>query len=222
MVLVLAVLTVVAVVRAGALRRQVAVEDSSSPPASAALVCPTREAANASQDPHPADGRVYGGKLSYPRLKAPWGSPIRESRVPFGRDARSQLVYTEREYQPHLDWAAWVLVAQLSTGDGFATPQQAIDTVSRCILGTFYHGHQVDRSDRDNRASTVDGHDAWYLDMHVSYDIPGLQAKGEEVIIVIVRTALDEMSIYYASIPDNADPELLKTAYRTIDQLTVS
>ena len=44
--------------------------------------------------------------------------------------------------------------------------------------------------------------------MHLTFEIPGLQETGETAIIMIVATAPESSSIYYASIPDSR-PDLL-------------
>ena len=107
---------------------------------------------------------------------------------------------------------ASVLVGELVAGDGFFSPQQGSEIVVKCIMGVFYDDAEVVRDDKVNKAMKVDGKDAWLVETHLSFDIPNLQAKGETAIIVIVATKPESSSIYYASIPDNADPQLLNDA----------
>ncbi len=131
------------------------------------------------------------------------------------------MVWIEKDYQPGMDWVAQVLVAQLVSGDGFFSPQQGSEMVTKCILGVFYHDAKVTRNDKINKAVTVDGKKAWLLRTHLSFNIKGLKAKGEEVITVIVATGDGQASLYYASVPDNSPPELLKTAESIVGQLKV-
>ena len=56
--------------------------------------------------------------------------------------------------------------------------------------------------------------------MHLTFEIPGLQETGETAIIMIVATAPESSSIYYASIPDSR-PDLLQTARQIQGQLRV-
>ncbi len=183
--------------------------------------CPKPNIKVAEPVAHPADGRVHGGKLSYPKLGEPWSDPRPDPRVPFGRDVAAQTVITEPGYRPGRRWEASILVGELVSGDGFFSPQQGSEIVTKCVLGVFYGDAKVARDDKINKATTVDGKEAWLLRTHLSFNIKGLEAKGEEVIIVIVATGPGEASLYYATIPDNAPPELLKTAESLVGQLKV-
>lgn len=166
-------------------------------------------------------GRVQGGKLSYPRQGAPWGWVQPDNRVPFGRDAFGQNVTVERNYNGRGNsWVASLLVGELVAGDGFFSPQQGSEIVTRCVLGVFYGDAQVQRQDRVSQATTVDGKDAWVTEMHLSFHIPGLKETGETAIIVIVATGAESSSLYYASIPDSR-PDLLQTAKQIQSQLRV-
>ncbi|NLE18654.1 MAG: hypothetical protein GX632_08980, partial [Propioniciclava sp.] len=166
-------------------------------------------------------GRVQGGKLSYPQLGEPWGVVKEETRVPFGRDVFGQDVMLESNYDGRgSSWVASLVVGELVAGDGFFSPEQGAEIVTRCVLGVFYGDAEIGRTDRVNQATTVDGHDAWLVEMHLTFDIPGLQEKGETAIIMIVATAPESSSIYYASIPDSR-PDLLQTARQIQGQLRV-
>ena len=185
-------------------------------------VCPKKKVVDPSQAPHvnPA-GRVQGGKLSYPQLGAPWGAPQMEDRVPFGRDVYEQSVMVEENYDGlGSSWVASILVGELVAGDGFFSPKEGSEIVSRCIMGVFYADAVLDRKDVVNQATTVDGKDAWILEMHLGFNIPRLKEKGETAIIVIVATGTETSSIYNATIPDSR-PELLATARSVQKQLRV-
>jgi hypothetical protein len=164
------------------------------------------------------DGRVYGGKLSYPMLSAPWSEPHLETRVPFGRNAWTQEIQVD-EY-PGGGWVAAVLVAELNAGDGFFTPQEGSEIVVKCIVGAFYGDAPVKRDDLVNRATTVDGHQAWLVETHLTFDIPGLRTKGELAMVVIVETPGQTSSIYYASIPDTS-PQYVAPARQAMADLRV-
>lgn len=154
------------------------------------------------------DGRIHGGKLSYPALPAPWSSPRDDSRVPFGKDVHYQAITTETNRGGNRsEWTSWVasvLVAKLDAGDGFYTPQQGSDVVVTCIVGSFYGNSKVGRKDLVNKAVKVQGRDAWLVESQLSFSLQGLQTKGELAIVLIVATAEGEASLFYASIPDNA------------------
>jgi hypothetical protein len=184
-------------------------------------VCPKEVATTETPAAAPADGRVHGGALSYPQLGSPWSAPTEETRVPFGRDVLVQTVTIEPNYKANASWVASVLVGELIAGDGFFSPQQGSEIVVKCIMGVFYDDAEVVRADKVNKATKVDGKDAWLVETHLAFDIPNLKAKGELAIILIVATKADSSSIFYASIPDNADPQLLTDARSAMSNLRV-
>ena len=103
----------------------------------------------------------------------------------------------------------------------FFSPQQGSEIVVKCIMGVFYDDAEVVRDDKVNKATTVNGKEAWLVETHLSFDIPNLQAKGELAIIMIVATKAESSSIYYASIPDNADQQLVRDARNAMADLPV-
>ena len=186
-------------------------------------ICPrVEETEEPTAPPQRAEGRVYGGKISYPMLGDPWSPVQGDNRVPFGRDVASQTVMLEPNYNgAGSSWVASVLVGELVAGDGFFSPKEGSEIVMKCVVGKFYGDAEVARSDVDSRALSVDGHDAWLLESHLTFDIPGLEAKGETAIVVIVDTGAESASLYYASIPDNAPGQLMQDARGLIPELTV-
>lgn len=217
---------VVALVAGGALLFGGALRNPFSPgsPASNPTedFCPTRLPSETPDVPAAGpEGRVRGGRLSYPTLGSPWGAPFPENRVPFGRDVWEQTVTIEPNYDgAGHSWVASVLVGELVAGDGFFSPEQGADIVATCVLGEFYDDAVIERDDRVNEATTVDGYDAWLIEMHLSFDIPNLQEKGETALIVVVRTGEEASSLYYASIPDSR-PDLLEEARQVQQDLRV-
>lgn len=179
-------------------------------------VCPQQQ----SESPQPQlnDGRVYGGKLSYPRLGSPWSAPVPEYGVAFGRGVLMQSVEIERSGTQR--WLAAVLIGQLMAGDGFFTPKDGAAIVVKCVSGTFYGGSEVTRADNKNQAMKVDGHDAWIIESQLSFDVPGIKAKSELLIVVIVDTGDGSGGLFYASIPENA-PELVQPARDALAALKV-
>jgi hypothetical protein len=184
-------------------------------------VCPAENTASPQPTAsHPADGRVHGGPVSYPMLSAPWGAPQGESRVPFGSDVQSQVVGVEQDYDGQgSNWVASVLVGELQAGDGFFTPEQGSQIVVKCILGKFYGNNPVESNVKVNEKTTIDGHDAWLVESQLSFDIPGLETKGELLIVAIV-SAGNRSGLYYASIPDTV-PELVQPARDALKNLKV-
>jgi hypothetical protein len=182
-------------------------------------VCPQPKFESESPIPHPNDGRVHGGPVSYPELGDPWGPPTGDNRVPFGRDVLSQLVTVESNYRPGNNWVASVLVGELQAGDGFYTPEQGSQIVVKCILGAFYGENEVNSNVTVNRAATIDGHDAWLVESQLSFDITGLETKGELLIVAVVATG-STAGLFYASIPDTT-PQLVQPARDALAKLQV-
>jgi Protein of unknown function (DUF2510) len=169
---------------------------------------------------HPADGRVHGGPISYPTLGQPWGAPQVETRVPFGSDVQSQVVPDQINYDGNgANWVAQILVGELQAGDGFFTPEQGSQIVVKCILGAFYGDNPVNSNVKVNEKTTIDGHDAWLVESQLTFDIAGLKAKGELLIVAIV-SAGNRSGLYYATIPDTK-PELVQPARDALQQLQV-
>lgn len=165
------------------------------------------------------DGRVHGGPISYPELGSPWGPPTKDIRVPFGTDVLTQSVTIEASYAPDSSWVASVLVGQLIAGDGFFSPEQGSQIVVKCVIGKFYGNAVVTRDDKVNQATTVDGHQAWIVKTHLSFDIPNLKTKGETATIVIISTGATA-GIFYSSIPDTST-QLQAPADQVLKELTV-
>jgi hypothetical protein len=179
-------------------------------------VCPKPD--NGTPEPQPGDGRVHAGKLSYPELAAPWSAPEPEGGVAFGKGVLIQSV--EIENTGTQKWLAAVLLGELVAGDGFFTPKDGAAIVVRCVSGTFYGDSAVTRDDKRNEALEVDGHDGWVIESQLHFNVPGIKAKSERLIVVIVDTGTGSAGLFYASIPENAE-NLLPPARDALAALTV-
>lgn len=217
-VVVVMALVVVGVVR---LARTLAPFSSSGGQATT-QVCPPSTGETASASAQPADGRVHGGRLSFPKLAAPFGDVLPETEVPFARDTHQQLVPVQSDFDGRgSNWVATVMVGDLYAGDGFFSPQDGSRIVVDCVIGRFYGDAQVTRNDVRNEATTIDGHDAWVVESKLSFDLKGLDTKGERLIVAIVSTGPSSSGIFYASIPDTT-PTLLDPARQALAGLKVS
>lgn len=185
-----------------------------------AQVCPPGQLDRPTPTAQPADGRVHGGKLSYPKLGAPFGPVIPELEVPFARNTVQQLVVVEPRFDGTSDWVAPVMVGDLMAGDGFFSPEDGSRIVVECVVDKFYGDSKVDRKDVRNEAATIDGHPAWVVESNLSFTVPGLTTTGELLIIAIVSTGPDSSGIFYASIPDTT-PELVEPARQAMAGLRV-
>jgi hypothetical protein len=100
------------------------------------------------------------------------------------------------------DWVASVLVSDLHVGDGFASTRIAAETVLKCVLGIYYSDTTVTQDPISSSAHEVDGHKGWLIETQLGFDIPGLETKGERVLLLVVQTGTDDYALFYASIPD--------------------
>jgi hypothetical protein len=190
---------------------------TSAPPS--ADICPDAVQPSASPAAQTGD-RVSSGRLSYAKLGAPFGEPYWDRRVPFGRDVQSQQATVEADPNGTPTWVASVLIARLLAGDGFFGPEQGARVVASCVTGKFYGNAAVTRKDTRNKAITVDGHPAWTIESHLSFQLPKIKTTGETMIIVVVDTGDGEAGLFYASIPDTS-PQFMEPARQALASVKV-
>lgn len=182
--------------------------------------CP-RTSSSASPVRPSTSERVRSGQLSYPRLPAPFGAPGDDYRTPFGHDVQSQHAEVERSRDGETIWVAWALIARLLAGDGFYGPEQGAAVVADCVVAMMYNDHEINRTDTLRKALTVDGHQAYLIESHLTFDIPGIQAKGETMIVVVIDVGTNgEAGLFYGTIPDNA-PQFMAPIRETLARLQV-
>ncbi|HEY5979950.1 MAG TPA: DUF2510 domain-containing protein [Microlunatus sp.] len=218
-VLVALVVVAVLVVRSvgGAL-----VERPTTPGEDQSLDDPCASAMTSSSPAAPSAGdRVRSGELSYPRLPAPFGAPMGDDRTPFGHDVQSQQALVERSADGDTTWVAWALIARLLAGDGFYGPEQGAGVVADCVVALFYDNHEINRTDTRREALTVDGHEAYLIEAHLTFDIPGIRTKGETMIVVVVDVGTNgEAGLFYGTIPDTS-PQFLPPIREALADLQV-
>lgn len=182
--------------------------------------CPRAETTSSPAVPSTGD-RVRSGQLSYPRLPAPFGAPMADSRTPFGHDVQSQHAFVERSADGRTTWVAWALIARLMAGDGFYGPEQGAGVVADCVVSLFYNNHEIQRSDTRREAITVDGHQAYLIESHLTFDIPGIATKGETMIVVVVDVGQQgEAGLFYGTVPDTS-PQFLAPVRGALADLQV-
>jgi len=216
----LVVIVVVAVIAIRSAGGDTAVDTPVPGPSSRATTCPDAVSPPASPPPRTGD-RVSSGKLSYPRLGAPFTAPKWDVRVPFGRDVQNQDAIVEKSADGRTTWVAAVLIARLTAGDGFFGPEQGAEVVADCVVARFYGNAEVQREDRRNTAITVDGHRAWTIESQLRFRLPDIKTTGETMILVVVDTGAGEAGLFYASVPDTS-PQFLAPARAALADLEVS
>lgn len=181
------------------------------PPASDSTVAPTTNA---------EPGWITGGSLAYPALGSPWVTGV-DNRVPWGALASMQEVLDQEDYDGSgANWVASILVSDLFVGDGFASTKVASETVLKCVLGTYYADTVVTQELIGSQRHDVDGHTGWLIETQLSFSIPGLNATGERVLLLVVQTSDDDYGLFYASVPDTRS-ELLPDARTAMAGLRV-
>jgi len=157
------------------------------------------------------NGRVYGGKMSYPVLGSPWSTPKPGNKVPYGPDAYSQTVLDQAAYDgnPEHDWVSSVIVADLWNGDGFGSMQQAAELVLHCVMGTYYGNMAVTQTNTTGAPHSVSGHNGWLIDTTLTFSLPGLNATSERVLMLVVDTGPGTSgegtyALYYSSVPNTS------------------
>ena len=218
-----AVLLVVVVVAALVVRSiSGAVLDGPEPPGTdpTPQSCPRSSQTDSSVSPSTGD-RVRSGQLSYPRLPAPFGGPMPDDRTPFAHDVQTQHALVEQSPDGETIWVAWALIARLMAGDGFYGPEQGAEIVAGCVVALFYNNHEIQRSDTRREAITVDGHEAYLIESHLTFDIPGIKTKGETMIVVVIDVGQQgEAGLFYATIPDTS-PQFLAPIRSALADLQV-
>lgn len=184
------------------------------------LVCPPADNSN---PPTTGDqnGWITGGKLAYPTLGDPWTTGL-DNRVPFGPVATVQTVLDQDNFDgAGSSWVASVLVSDLFIGDGFASTKQGAEIILKCVLGTYYADTVVTQSQTKGSDHPVDGHPGWLIETTLSFNIPGLKATSEDVLLLVVQTGDNDYGLFYASIPNTLD-YLMADARTSLDHLKVT
>jgi hypothetical protein len=166
-------------------------------------------------------GWVTSGHLSFPQLGAPWRAPKVDNRVPFGVYGMGQDATDQTNYDGNgASWVSSVLVADLDSGDGFASSEVAANVALTCVLGAYYSDTKVTKNPISAGPHSVDGHTGWLVEAQLAFSVPGLNTKGERVLLLVVQVANDRYSMFYASVPDTSS-DRLPEARKTLASLKV-
>ena len=130
------------------------------PTPSGGPVCPEAVQPSAIPPPQAGGPAWVSGRLSYPRLGAPFGRRSGTPRTPFGQDVQSQQATVEptrralrRGWRRSSSPGCWPATASTVRS---RAPRWSPTASPRCSTATT-----VDRDDSRNEAITVDGHPAW-------------------------------------------------------------
>jgi hypothetical protein len=162
--------------------------------------CPTGQPAE--RAPHPDDGRVYGGNLSFAAATL-FGPAGAESRLSFARDVAQQVLLVNNSP----GWLAQLAVGQLRREDGFDRgARRTAERVAACVIGgIMYLPYDPVRSDRASKAITVSGHPGWLIETDVTVTNPRLPFSGDHVIFIVVRDGAD-WGMFFGATPIGSAP----------------
>jgi hypothetical protein len=165
----------------------------SNPPPSASQPCPVGDPS--SRQPHPADGRVHGGGLSFP-TQSGWDRLTQTRHFSWAYDVGG----LDRAVEP--EWFAILAVGALSTVDGFETPEQAAEAVMECTAtSTFYPGF-TDRNDLEAESVTVGGHPGWRIRSEIRVDSDATTLPGDVVEVIVVDVDSPEsLAMFWGGVP---------------------
>jgi len=184
------------------------------------LICPAGDDSATALPTSGEPGWISGGRLSYPALANPWVTGL-DDRVPFGSLATVQTVIDQVDYDGEGNsWVASVLVSDLFVGDGFASTKQGAEIVLKCVLGTYYADTVVTQELVSSAQHDVDGHSGWLIETDLGFNIPGLTATSERVLLLVVQTGTDEYGLFYSSVPNTLE-DLMPDAREALAGLRV-
>jgi hypothetical protein len=161
---------------------------------------------------HPADGRVYGGGLSFPRVEG-WQDDLQTSGVSWGYDAASQ----GKSVAP--GWVALLAVAELRESDGFTSTKQAAQSVMQCVASSLWYRSYDSAQDLKSEAATIDGHQAWWIRTDIR--VTGRDVAGDTVDVIVVDTGRPGTFGLFIGAVAIDHQDLLAILDSTTSQLTV-
>jgi hypothetical protein len=189
-------------------------------PTTATVDCPKASNDEQSETAASVNGRLYGGKLSYEELAAPWSEPYTDDRLAFADSGVEQVVLDQSGYDGEHSWVSSVLVAEVYSGDGFGGVKAGAELILECAKGAFYSNTHVTQETLSSQAYNVDGHNGWLIEATINFNIENLNATYDYVLFLLVETGDNTYSVFYASIP-NTSSALIPDAEYALQTLRV-
>ena len=168
---------------------------STSPTPKALVRCPKGDPTL--RAPHPMDGRVYGGNLSFDQQPT-FELAVIEQRFTFAYDVLQQQVMVSQ----NPPWIAQLAVGQLRAKDGFVNdPRNTVESLVKCVItGHMYSPYLPTRTDIRSEGLSISGHSGWLIDSEITVDRPDLQVKGDHVIFLVVHDGKD-WGFFFGAVP---------------------
>lgn len=142
-------------------------------------------------------------------MSSPWTAPAIAREFPLAGVGITQSALDQYDYNGEgQNWISEVVIADLVYGDGFASAENAAEHVLTCVKGLYYSDAEIAVETLKNSETSIDGHYAWLLESHFSFDILGLDAKGEHVIVLVIQVSADQYSLFFGTVPDTSAARL--------------
>lgn len=181
----------------------------STPPAS--VECP--EGDPAARTDHPADDRVHGGGLSFPRVDG-W-----EENQAAGLSWAYDVDALTDDVEP--GWFSMLAVGALRMADGFEQAQESAEMISQCVATSSYYAEISGVTQLESAEITVDGKPGWRVRTEVRVDDPTMESAGDVVDVIVVDTGGGEsLGMFLGAVPI-ADEKRLSLIADTEAALTV-
>ena len=147
--------------------------------------------------PHPTDGRVYGGNLSFDEQPTFERAAV-EPRFHFAYDVVQQTLIVSRDP----NWIAQLAVGQLRAKDGFVDdPRITVENLVRCVItGQMYSPYLPARTDIRSESLSIDGHPGWLIESEITVDRPDIPIAGDHTIFIVVRDGKD-WGFFFGAVP---------------------
>ncbi len=128
---------------------------------------------------YPADGRVHGGGLSFPKVGG-WRDDLQASGFSWAYDVSSQGMFVNP------GWVALLAVGEIRAADGFTGTKQAAQSVMQCVASSQWYSSFVAADDVKSERATIDGHDAWWIRTDIR--VRDREVVGDTVDVIVVDT----------------------------------
>lgn len=174
--------------------------------------CPFGDPRNRKQ--HPADDRVHGGGLSFPRVPG-WDDDRHGGGISWAHDVGSQ----SQNQEP--GWFSLIAVGELNRSDGFAAPQQAAESIVQCVASSGFYSHFAGADQQKSEPAKIDGHQAWWIRTDIRIEDPDVEAGGDTVDVIVVDTGRPGTFGMYLGAGTIGDQRLLSILDSSKDGLQV-
>jgi hypothetical protein len=123
----------------------------------------------------------------------------------------------------HSGWTAMTCLASVDDrlADDFDLDDDSVATV-RKLAGTIYGSASTRVDHIDVADHAVDGHSGVLVTARVSYEIPGLPSRYDDVTAILVRLDDGSVVVAFSSVPDDASEQIRTLAEESLASLRIN